>query len=116
MKALLMLVRLTWVIGLALGIYIWTGHGYAMLSPHIGLGFTTTFLMLILAIWAGTRGCWRPAVIAIVFALLLPVVGFGQLHWMPGPQHWVVRAFHVIIGVAALGAVEALVARATRTA
>jgi hypothetical protein len=116
MKALLMLVRLTWVIGLALGIYIWTGHGYSVLEAHIGLGFTTTLLMLILAIWAGMRGCWRPAVIAIVFALLLPVVGFGQLHWMPGTQHWVVRAFHVIIGIAALGAIEAAAARALRKA
>ena len=46
-KILIMLFRLVWLLGLAVGIWIWTGHGYATLNTHIALGFCTVLLLAI---------------------------------------------------------------------
>ena len=114
-KILIMLFRLVWLIGLALGIWIWTGHGYSMLRMHIGLGFCTVLLLALVAVLgAVARAGVGRVFLAILWVVLLPIAGFGQLSPMAGAQHWVFRVVHLVIGVAAIGSAEMLAAKAVR--
>lgn len=114
-KILIMLFRLVWLIALALGIWIWTGHGYATLRMHIGLGFCTVLLLALVAVLgAVARAGILHVLPAMLWIVLLPVIGFGQLHWMPGTSHWLIRVLHLLIGALAIGSAEMLAAKAVR--
>lgn len=115
-KVLLMLMRLTWLVGLILGLYIWTSHGYSVLKPHIALGFTSA-LLLMLILLTGIAAKAKPIhiLLAAVWVVLLPVIGFGQLHWLPGANHWLIRVVHLLIGLFAIGSAEMIGAHAARS-
>jgi Na+/phosphate symporter len=51
-------------------------------------------------------------VIALLWAIALPVIGIAQLHVMPGSGHWVIQVIHLILGLGAIGLGEALAKRA----
>jgi len=116
-KILIMLFRLVWLLGLAVGIWIWTGHGYATLNTHIALGFCTVLLLAIIAVLGiVARASLVHILVAGFWIILLPVVGFGQLRWMPGAQHWLLRVLHLLIGILAIGSAEMLAGKAKRNA
>jgi hypothetical protein len=115
LNVLRMLMRLLWLVGLALGLYLWTGHGYSVLRAHIALGFCITLLLLMIAISAAIAGVSvRRTLLALIWAALLPVVGFAQLRWMIGPGHWLVQVMHLLIGLMAIASAETMGAQAIR--
>lgn len=104
------------LLGLALiviGIVLWTGHGAGLRDLHITLG-----MLLVVALWlaagaaARRSGASALVVVAILWGLLLPFVGIGQLYWLNGGWHWTVQVVHLLIGLAAMGMGERLVKRA----
>ena len=110
---LIMLFRVVWLLSLALGVWIWSGRGYATLSVHVALGFLLVLLLAVLCV-LGVMARVRlgQVLLAALWVVLLPVVGFGQLSWMAGSEHWMVRVLHLVIGLAAIGSAEMLAARA----
>lgn len=110
-----MLIRLTGVILIVLGALMWAGKAMTLLGVHIITGFVLVVSLWILAGLAfRTKGGAGLAALTLIWGLLLVMVGFGQLKWMIGPNHWVIQVVHLVLGVAAIGLGEALGARIKR--
>jgi hypothetical protein len=115
-KALQWVARLDLLAALILGILLWTGSP-GSLKIHILTGFVMTIALLLVALM-GFFSRIKPVlpIIAILWAVLLPYVGFAQLKLMPGASHVVIQIIHLLIGICSLGLVEALGAKITREA
>jgi hypothetical protein len=102
------------VVQVALGILVWTGHGDSLIPLHIAVG-----LLLVVDLWAAVTLGLRSgaptglATLALVWSVGMPVFGLVQTNILTGDIHLVVQLLHLVIGLAAVGLVEAL-ARNTR--
>ncbi len=113
-KVVLWIVRLTFLVSLVLGIILWTGHGYEYLKLHMWLGFVITFALLALVVLSLLARV-RPVLplIALLWAVALPVLGIAQLKIVPGANHWTIQVIHALLGVGAIGLAEVLGKRAS---
>ena len=114
--ALRWVARLDGLIALILGILLWTGSP-GSLKMHIMIGFVMTITLLLIGLM-GFFARIKPVlpVIAIAWGILLPYIGFAQLKLMPGGSHMVIQVLHLLIGICAIGVVEATAAKITREA
>ncbi len=102
------------VVQVALGIVVWTGHGDALIPVHVTVG-----LLLVVDLWAAVALGLRSsapaglAVLALVWSVGMPVFGLVQTSLLPGDAHVAIEVLHLVVGLAALGLVEAL-ARSSR--
>jgi hypothetical protein len=100
---------------LALGILFWTGRALSLLQLHMMLGGLFVVCLWVLAVIGflerGTRGL---AFIVLVWSLVVPALGVTQLQLMPGSDHWVVQAAHLLVGLIAMGLGHALARRLGR--
>ena len=105
-KALIMLVRVLGLAGIILGALVWSEH-QQLLGPHIGCGFLLAIVLFILAVVALLKKAVVPGVLGMVFALLLPVVGFMQF---PLTFHTMraVQVAHTLLALASIGVAESL--------
>jgi len=103
------ILRIAFVISFVLGCALWAGRGYAYLQFHMWLGFIITFTLLAIVILSLIARV-KPALplIALLWAVALPFFGIAQLRLMPGPNHWIVRIVHLILGLGAIGLGESL--------
>lgn len=116
MKWLLMAIRLIVLVEVILGILFWLGTARGLTPLHVVLGFLLVLCMLALAAVAIARHAPVGAVaLVVVWALVLPVVGFWQLHVAPAGAHVAVQVLHLLLGLGAAGVSERLGARATTT-
>jgi hypothetical protein len=115
-KVLIMLVRLVAIIEIGLGIWIAAGSGFPYLKAHIGLGFVMALSVFLLAVIAAGRRVYGLAIIGIVLAILIPVVGFKQLPLPATGGMGAIQYAHVIAVLAAIGVAEALSGRLKRSA
>ena len=92
------------VVALILGVMLWTGNA-GMLQGHIGVGFLVSIAVFILSIMAILNKAIGIGVAGVVFAFLLPLVGFLQL---PATYHTLrlIQVIHVMVGLMALGIAE----------
>lgn len=106
---LIWILRITFLVSLVLGLMLWSGRGYEYLRLHMWLGFAITFALLLLAVIALIARV-KPVlpVIAFLWAALLPVIGIAQLKIMPGPNHWVIRVIHLLLGIGSIGLGEVI--------
>lgn len=98
-----------------LGILFWTGHALSLLQLHMTLGGLFVLCMWVLAVIGfmgrGTRGF---ALLVLIWSLIVPALGVTQLSLMPGADHWVVQAVHLLVGLIAMGLGHALARRIGR--
>jgi hypothetical protein len=109
------LVSLTGLALLVLGGLFWTGHALSLIPAHIFIGLVmvaSLWVLVGLAVYA--RAPLGFSLLVLVWSLIVPVIGFAQLSWLPGPQHWIVRTVHLLIGLAAIGFGHMLAKRAAR--
>ena len=59
---------------------------------------------------------WTGSPVLIAWAILLPYLGFAQIRLMPGASHVVIQVVHLLIGICAIGVVEATGAKIAREA
>lgn len=104
-----MIIRVLWVVNIVLGILFATGNLVGLVPLHEAFGLVIAICLLILSILAMSRV--RAVVLGvagIVVAILLPVVGEGQLH-VPGQGAQVVAEIvHVLVAIAAIALAEML--------
>jgi hypothetical protein len=114
--ALRWVARLDGLVALVLGILLWGGSA-GSLKLHIMTGFVMSVTLLLIAVM-GFFTRIKPVlpIIAIAWAILLPYIGFAQLKLMPGASHTVIQVVHLVIGVCAIGVVEATGAKISREA
>ncbi|MER3480433.1 MAG: hypothetical protein C4327_08140 [Meiothermus sp.] len=107
-------VRLGGLIQIVLGLGFWLGVGYGLVPVHILVGF-----LVVLSLWTlatvGLLSKVRTGQVglAFVWGLITLGLGMGQGSLLPGELHWIVQAFHLLVGLGAIGQGEAL-ARAIR--
>lgn len=116
MKLLRMAIRLIVLLEVILGILFWLGVARGLTGVHVGLGFLLVLCMLALAGIAVTRRApVGLAALVVVWALVLPVVGFGQLHVVAPAARVAVQIVHLLLGLGAAGVSERLAARSLTT-
>ena len=116
MKSIVLVARLLLsLFGIALvilGILFWTGHALSLLQLHMTLGGLFVVCMWVLAVVGflgrGTRGF---ALLVLIWSLIVPALGVTQLSLMPGADHWVIQAVHLLVGIIAVGLGQALARR-----
>lgn len=92
---------------LALGFFFWAGRALDLIPLHILLG-----AIFVLSFWAIAVLGWRAglgleaAALRAVWGLVVLIVGLAQSQVLPGQQHWIVQALHLLVGgiAIALGA------------
>jgi hypothetical protein len=101
-----MLVRILGLAAIVVGALLWAGRK-PYLGPHIGLGFCVATVVFILAVVALTKKVVLPGILGVVFAVLLPVLGFLQL---PLTFHTMraIQVVHIFIALAIIGVAERL--------
>jgi hypothetical protein len=74
-------------------------------------------IVLVLALWAlsilaAVSGVHRGLVaLAIVWGLIVPILGMTQTQLLPGDAHWVIRLLHLLIGIGAMALGQRLATR-----
>ena len=111
--AIQMGIRALGVVQLVLGITFWTGNALGLIDLHQLLG-----ILLVLALWTQAALAYRAGVpagmvaAAVVYGLIVPIVGLTQRELLPGSAHWVIEVIHLLLGIGLLGFAENLATRA----
>lgn len=101
--------RITAVVQIVLGLLFWTGNALNLIPIHMLSGLILVLSLWILAILAALAGANRGfVVVAIIWGIIVPALGFTQAQILPGPAHWVIEVIHLVIGMAAIGMGERL--------
>jgi uncharacterized membrane protein len=99
-----MTIRISGLLGIGLGVVVWTGKGDELISLHEFLG-----LVLVLALWllsflaARSRVSIGLVVLAIIWGLVAAVLGEMQVNLLTDEWHWIVQVIHLLIGLGAIG-------------
>ena len=114
LKVTSMIVRVAVLVVLILGVSFWfnwinTDTNPVLLDIHeiagmlIGLG-----LLLVGSILIARGGNASLGMISIVVAVLLQIVGIGQVNWLTGASdpHWLIQVGHLALGLGAFALVE----------
>ncbi|ABD89128.1 hypothetical protein I8G32_04232 [Rhodopseudomonas palustris] len=113
-KAFIFTSRLFGILALCVGIAYWLGYDVP-LELHMGLG-----VLLVIAVWGlavlAREQATQLALIAALWAAIVPVLGLLQVHLPLGETSWLLRVLHVVAGVGAIGLAEALNKRIKRIA
>lgn len=110
-----MLVRLLGVVLIVLGVLFWTGIARSLIPLHMLLG-----LLLVLALWvlaalgARARVGTGLVVVAVLWGIVVLVVGMVQTRLLPGAAHWVIQVLHLVIGLVAMSFAEVVAGRIKR--
>jgi hypothetical protein len=100
---------------LVLGILFWTGRALSLLQLHMTLGGLFVICLWVLAVAgflaSATRGF---ALLVLIWSLIVPALGVTQLRLLPGADHWVIQAIHLLVGIIAMGLGHALARRIGR--
>jgi len=101
--------RVIALVQVTLGIFVWTGRGDSLIPLHIAVG-----LLLVVDLWAAVALGLRSgapiglAVLALVWIVGMPVFGLVQANLVPGDAHVAIQILHLVVGLAAVGLIEAL--------
>ena len=107
--------RAVGIFQVALGIFVWTGHGDSLIPVHIAVG-----LLLVVDLWAAVVLGLRSgapvglAVLSLVWSLGMPAFGLVQAPLLPGDAHVAIQVLHLVVGFAAVGLVVALARKSRR--
>jgi hypothetical protein len=104
-----MLIRISGLILIILGIFIWTGNADSIIPLHRFLGFVLVLALWTLAYIASQSGV-NPSLAALAFlwGILAPVLGLTQDHLLTGNAHWVIQIVHLLVGLVAIALGERL--------
>jgi len=107
-----MLVRFCGIILIILGVLFWTGNDLSLVPIHMLLGFVLVLALWVLAGLAAAAGVQPGFVaLAIVWGLIVPILGLTQTRLLPGDAHVVIQVVHLLVGLGAIGQAEGLAAR-----
>jgi hypothetical protein len=99
-----MTIRISGVLLLALGVFMWTGNFDQLIPYHRILGFVLVIALWVLSFLAARAGVPIGLVVAaVVWGLIAPIVGLTQTSILTGGFHWVIQVIHLVIGLGVIG-------------
>lgn len=111
-RILLSLFGITLVV---LGILFWAGYALSLVQLHMMLGGLFVICLWVLAaLGFATSGARVLALIVLIWSLIVPALGVEQVRLLPGSDHWVIQATHLLVGLIAMGLGHALARRIGR--
>jgi hypothetical protein len=108
-----MLVRVLGTVMIVLGLLFWSGNALGLIQLHMLIGVVVVLTLWALAALAARTG-EQPGLVllALLWGLVVPIVGVTQDQLLPGPAHWAIKVFHLLLGVGAIALAEVLARRA----
>ncbi len=98
-----MVVRVAGVLLVLLGFAFWAGRALSLANIHMLLGVILVIALWLLAAAALSSGrAQGVAGVAIIWGLLVLIVGMVQRSILPGSAHWVVQVIHLLLGLGAI--------------
>ena len=91
------------VVMIVLGLLFWTGNAFALLPLHMLLGVALVLMLWIIAVMA-LMARVNPilALVALLWGLVVPILGITQDQLLPGSLHWIIQALHLLVGLIAI--------------
>lgn len=115
-NALRILVSAIGAVMIVLGLLFWTGNAFALLPLHMLLGVTLVLMLWIIAVMAlVARVNPTLAVVALIWGLIVPVLGITQFQLLPGSLHWIIQALHLLVGLTAIALANILARQIAQT-
>lgn len=103
------LVRIIGLVLIVLGVLFWTGNAGALIETHKLLGITLVLLLWTLAVLGAIAKVSPGAVaLALVWGLIVPILGITQVRLLPGSLHWIIQVVHLLVGLVAIGLADTL--------
>jgi hypothetical protein len=102
-NVLRILVSAIGVVMIVLGLLFWTGNAFALLPLHMLLGIALVLMLWIIAVMALVARI-NPilAVVALIWGLIVPILGITQYQLLPGSLHWIIQTLHLLVGIIAI--------------
>lgn len=96
-------IRLTGVTQVVLGLLFWSGRAYTLLPLHMAVGMTFVIALWVLTALAARAGLpMRWALAWVGLGIVIPLFGTIHPRILPGPNHWIIRVIHLLIGLVAM--------------
>lgn len=103
------------VVQLILGSLFWAGIGTNLIPVHEAIGTILVLALWTLAYFSARAGApIGLVVLAVVWGLVVPIVGVTQQSMLPGASHWIIQVVHLVLGLGAMGLASALAGTAHR--
>jgi hypothetical protein len=97
------LIRICGPTALVLGVLFWTGNALLLLPVHMLVGIVLVLALWTLAVLAAVSGVHRGFIaLAMVWGLIVPILGMTQNQLLPGALHWIIQVLHLLIGIVAM--------------
>ena len=110
------IVRITGVLQLVMGLFVWMGGGPMLVPVHMVVGIVFVIAMWVLGFRAISARVASPlAVVLIAWGALVVALGMTQAQIMRGPNHAAIQGLHVLVGLIGMGLSE-MVAKRLRIA
>ena len=107
-----MLLGISGPTALVLGGLFWTGNALTLIPVHMLAGIALVLSLWILAILAAISGVHRGLIaFALVWGLIVPILGMTQTQLLPGDAHWAIQMLHLLIGIGAMALGQGLARR-----
>jgi hypothetical protein len=102
-NVLRILVSVIGVVMIVLGVLFWTGNAFVLVSLHMLLGIILVLMLWAIAIMALAARVNPPlALVALVWGLIVPVLGLTQEQLLPTSAHWIIQILHLLVGLTAI--------------
>ncbi len=102
-NVLRILVSAIGAIMIVLGLLFWTGNAFALLPLHMLLGIVLVLMLWVIAVMALIARV-NPilALVALIWGLIVPILGITQFQLLPGSLHWIIQVLHLLVGLTAI--------------
>ena len=107
-----MVVGISGLFQIVLGVLFWTGHAAVLVPLHMAVGIVFVLSLWTIAVLAArARAPMGLVALAFAWGAVVTLLGFTQVQLVPGPQHWIVRVLHLLVGLGAMGQASGLARR-----
>lgn len=100
----LVLLRVSGLLQIVLGLAFWTGNLLNLIPLHMLIGLVFVLALWVLAVLAAlNRVNLGFVALALVWGLIVLILGVTQTQLLPGAAHRVIQVLHLLVGLVAIG-------------
>lgn len=101
---------------IVLGLLFWSGRAEALISLHMLLGIVLVLMLWAVAVMAlMARVSQILALVALIWGLIVPILGVTQVRILPTSAHWIIQVIHLLVGLTAIALANILARQIMQT-